>query len=86
MGWQDGVYIIVHELICSVFIPAQLVISNLEIYSQALRSKRPRFTIKALLQDNEVVLQPDAPTIINGTIKVVQNIVEGTKRFVRYYK
>ena len=29
---------------------AQLVVSNLEIYSQALRSKRPRFTIKALLQ------------------------------------
>ena len=51
-----------------VVIVAQLVVSNLEIYSQALRSKRPRFTIKALLQDNEVVLQPDAPTIINGTI------------------
>ena len=32
------------------------------------------------------MLQPDAPTIINGTIKVVQNIVDGTKRFCRYYK
>ena len=62
------------------------MVSNLEIYSQALRTRTPKFTIKALLLQNEVVLQPDASTIVNGIVKVVQNIVDGTKRFVRYYR
>ena len=65
---------------------ATLITNNLDIYSQFLRTRASRFTIKALLHLNEVILEPDAATIMNGTIRVIRNMLDGTKMFVRFYR
>ena len=65
---------------------ATLITNNLDIYSQFLRTKSSRFTIKALLYQNEVILEPDAAGILNGTIRVIRNMLDGTKKFVRFYR
>jgi dynein heavy chain len=60
--------------------------SNLEEYSQFLRTKSHRFTIRSLLHQNDVILEPDAAFILDGAIRVVRNLIDGTKRFVRFYR
>ena len=67
-------------------ISAALITNNLDIYSQFLRTRASRFTIKALLHLNEVILEPDAASIMNGTIRVIRNMLDGTKKFVRFYR
>ena len=59
---------------------------NLEEYSQFLRQKSPQFTLRSLLQSNDVILEPEASFVLDGAVRVVRNMVENTKRFVRYYK
>jgi hypothetical protein len=61
-------------------------VTNLEAYLIFLRKRTARFTVKALLDSNEVVLEPDAACILDGSIKVIKNILDGTKRFVRFYR
>ena len=63
-----------------------LAVTNLESYLVFLRKRTARFTIKALLDSNEVVLEPDAAFILDGSIKVIKNVLDGTKRFVRFYR
>ena len=43
------------------------------------------YTIRAVLQSNDVSLSPDAAAIVEGSIAVVRGIIEGTKKFVRFY-
>ena len=74
------------NILRSFVLTATLITNNLEIYSQFLRTKSSRFTIKALLHQNEVILEPDAATILNGTIRVIRNMLDGTKRFIRFYR
>ena len=69
-----------------LYIIATLITNNLDIYSQFLRTRASRFTIKALLHLNEVILEPDAASIMNGTIRVIRNMLDGTKKFVRFYR
>ena len=64
----------------------EMTTSNLEKYSRFLRTKSPRFALRSLLQMSDVVLDPEASTILDGSIRVVRNLIDGTKRFVRYYK
>ena len=73
---------------CSVTLPiaVSLAVTNLESYLVFLRKRTARFTIKALLDSNEVVLEPDAAFILDGSIKVIKNILDGTRRFVRFYR
>ncbi len=59
---------------------------NLDEYSQFLRRKSPQFTIRSVLQQNEVIIEPDAAFVIDGAISVVRRMVENTKRFVRFYR
>ena len=59
---------------------------NLEEYSQFLRRKAPQFTIRSVLQQNEVIIEPEAAFVIDGAINVVRRMVENTKRFVRFYR
>ena len=68
------------------YIIATLITNNLDIYSLFLRTRASRFTIKALLHLNEVILEPDAASIMNGTIRVIRNMLDGTKKFVRFYR
>ena len=59
---------------------------NLEDYSQFLRQKAPQFTLRALLLNNDVVLEPEAAFVLDGAVNVVKKMIENTKRFVRFYK
>ena len=59
---------------------------NLEEYSQFLRQKTPQFTLRSLLQMNDVILEPEAAFVLDGAVKVVRNMLQNTKRFVRFYK
>ena len=59
---------------------------NLEEYSQFLRRKAPQFTIRSVLLQNEVIIEPEAAFVIDGAINVVRRMVENTKRFVRFYR
>lgn len=59
---------------------------NLEEYSQFLRRKAPQFTIRSVLFLNEVIIEPDAAFVLDGAINVVKQMVENTKRFVRFYR
>ena len=59
---------------------------NLEEYSQFLRQKSPQFTIRSVLQQNEVIIEPDAAFVLDGAINVVRQMVDNTKRFVRFYR
>ena len=43
------------------------------------------YTIRAILQSNDVSLSPDAASIVEGSLAVVRSIIEGTKKFVRFY-
>ena len=63
-----------------------MISNNLDGYSQFLRLRSSRFTIKALLHLNEVILEPDAASIMNGTVRVIRNMLDGTKKFVRFYR
>ncbi len=64
----------------------EMTTANLETYSNFLRTKSPRFAIRSLLQMNDVVLDPEASVVLDGSIRVVRNLIDGTKRFVRFYK
>ena len=46
---------------------------------------RSAYTICAVLQSNDVSLSPDAASIVEGSLSVVRSIIEGTKKFVRFY-
>ena len=65
---------------------AEMTSRNLEEYSQFLRRKAPQFTIRSVLQQNEVIIEPEAAFVIDGAINVVRRMVENTKRFVRFYR
>ena len=69
-----------------LYFTATLISNNLDGYSQFLRLRSSRFTIKALLHLNEVILEPDAASIMNGTVRVIRNMLDGTKKFVRFYR
>ena len=43
------------------------------------------YTICAVLQSNDVSLSPDAASIVEGSLAVVKCIIEGTKKFIRFY-
>ena len=68
------------------FYLAEMTSRNLEEYSQFLRRKAPQFTIRSVLQQNEVIIEPEAAFVIDGAINVVRRMVENTKRFVRFYR
>ena len=68
------------------FYLAEMTSRNLEEYSQFLRRKAPQFTIRSVLMQNEVIIEPEAAFVIDGAINVVRRMVENTKRFVRFYR
>ena len=74
------------EILFMEFFLVSLAVTNLDSYLVFLRKRNARFTVKALLDSNEVVLEPDAAFILDGSIKVIKNILDGTKRFIRFYK
>ena len=73
-------------LMIYTFYLAEMTSRNLEEYSQFLRRKAPQFTIRSVLQQNEVIIEPEAAFVIDGAINVVRRMVENTKRFVRFYR
>ena len=79
---QKKIYI----LMIFTFYLAEMTSRNLEEYSQFLRRKAPQFTIRSVLQQNEVIIEPEAAFVIDGAINVVRRMVENTKRFVRFYR
>ena len=73
-------------LMIFTFYLAEMTSRNLEEYSQFLRRKAPQFTIRSVLMQNEVIIEPEAAFVIDGAINVVRRMVENTKRFVRFYR
>ena len=59
---------------------------SLEEYSQFLRRKSPQFTIRSVLLQNDVIIEPEAAFVLDGSINVVKKMVANTKRFVRFYR
>ena len=76
----------IYILMIFTFYLAEMTSRNLEEYSQFLRRKAPQFTIRSVLQQNEVIIEPEAAFVIDGAINVVRRMVENTKRFVRFYR
>jgi hypothetical protein len=76
------------QLYCAV---VAMVLRNLDVYMELLDQRyqtasTAAYSIKAVLQSNEVTLDPDAASIVEGSLAIVKGIIEGTKQFVRFYR
>ena len=64
----------------------KMILHNLEYFLKMINGARPVFTIKAVLKEMDVSLDPDAPSVIEGLLLLVKAILDGTKSFTRYYR
>jgi hypothetical protein len=63
-----------------------VVLVNLDAYVEMLTEKGPCYVINAVLQSNDISLEPDSANVIEGIMDVAKRIILGTKRFVRVYR
>ncbi len=64
----------------------EMILSNLDAYSDLLLRKSPDLpcsVVETLLRGSEIVLEPDAPSIVQGSLTIIRDIIEGSKKFVR---
>ncbi len=68
----------------------QMTLSNLDAYCGLLLRESPEdspcSTVQTLLRGAEIVLEPDAASIVEGSLTVVKGIIEGSKKFVRHLR
>ena len=77
--WENQLY---HAVV-------QMTLSNLDSFSALLlraSTSSPCSTIQTLLRGKEIVLDPDAASIVEGSLTVVKAIIEGSKKFVRHLR
>ena len=63
-----------------------MVLRNLDVYIALLDQRHPVYSVRVILQSKEVTLVPDSASIIQGSLLVVKAIIEGTKKFIRFYR
>ncbi len=74
--WEDQLYSAVVEM----------TIRNLNLYHQLLGTEDSHSVIRVQLQGNEIALEPDGASIIEGSLLIIKGIIESSKKFVRKYK
>jgi len=60
-----------------------MLLANMDAYSNLLADSSPRCTARATLRGSEITMEPDAAGVVEGALSVVRGLVEGTKAFVR---
>ncbi len=67
----------------------EMTINNLDLYFALLKRQTNDFPcaiVEILLRGSEIVLDPDAPTVVEGCLTIVKNIIEGSKKFIRHLR
>ena len=75
--WEQQLYLAV----------VKMTLANLEAYLTVLNGDDgSRCIVKCILFFTEITLEPDAPSIVEGSLLIVRGIIEGSKQFVRHHR
>lgn len=63
-----------------------MILDNLEDFSHLVSGSKPFFSVRTVLNNVDVTLDPDAPSLVEGLLLIVKAMLEGSKRFIRFYR
>ena len=63
-----------------------LVKVNLDDFFMLIESTTPLFSVEVVLQNMNVAISPSEQLIMKGIITIIKNLLDGTKRFIRWGK